>query len=78
MAGGAFLLLAHSASAQQIQIHLDFDQEFDQVSPTPELLTQFIQVNATLSPNGEMNTTNDLRAGGRRKGKSHEISHDEA
>jgi hypothetical protein len=52
--------LVAPASAQQIHIHLDFDQELDQVSPTMQLVTQWIQVNATLSPNGQMNATNEL------------------
>jgi hypothetical protein len=78
LAGAGFCFLAASASAQQIHIHLDFDQELDQVSPAPDLVTQVIQVNATLSPNGEMNATNDLKGGGRRKGRNREISHDES
>lgn len=78
LAGAGLYFLAASASAQQIHIHLDFDQEFDQVSPTPDLVTQVIQVNATLSPNGEMNATNDLKGVGRRKGRNREISHDES
>lgn len=49
--GAGFCFLAASASAQQIHIHLDFDQELDQVSPASQLVTQFVQVNATLSPN---------------------------
>ena len=77
LAGAGLYFLAASASAQQIHIHLDFDQELDQVSPAPELVTQIIQVNATLSPNGEMNATNDFSSGGRRK--MHRVtSHDES
>jgi hypothetical protein len=74
-----FCFLAAAASAQQIHIHLDYDEEFDQVSPTQELVTRFIQVSATLSPNGEMNATNDLSVAGRRKGgRSRQIGHDES
>lgn len=60
IAGAGFSFLASAASAQQIHIHLDFDQELDQVSPTRQLVTQWIQVNATLNPSGQMNATNEL------------------
>ena len=71
LAGAGLYFLAASASAQQIHIHLDFDQELDQVSPASQLVTQFIQVNATLSPNGEMNATNELGVAG--KGYHHGV-----
>ena len=76
--GAGFCFLAASASAQQIHIHLDFDQQLDQVSPTSQLVMQFVQVNATLSPNGEMNATNELSVAG--KGyhrRSRQVSRDE-
>jgi len=77
--GAGFCFLAASASAQQIHIHLDFDQELDQVSPTQEFLMRVIQVNATLSPNGEISATNDSNPVGHpRRRKDQEVSHDES
>ncbi len=70
----AFFFLVAAASAQQINIHLEFDQELDQVSPTPQLVTQLVKVNATLSPGGEMNATSDLNSSTKhnRVGGSHD------
>ncbi|HEY1452586.1 MAG TPA: hypothetical protein VGF57_03905 [Roseiarcus sp.] len=70
--------LSAAASAQQINIHLEFDQELDQVSPTQQLVTQLIQVNATLSPGGQMNATSDVSVSGQaHHGKSRRVMHDE-
>ncbi len=72
----AFFLLPAVGSAQQINIHLDFDQEFDQVSPTPDLVQRLIQINATLSETGEISATNNTRALARRH-KHRQQSYDE-
>jgi hypothetical protein len=78
LAGAGFCFPAASASAQQIHIHLDFDQELDQVSPASQLVTQFVQVNATLSQYGEMNATNELSVAGKgHHGRSRQVSRDE-
>jgi hypothetical protein len=71
----ALFFVAATASAQQINIHLDFDQEYDQVSPTQQLVTAIIQVNATLSPGGEMNATSDFNVsgGGRHYGRGRQV-----
>ncbi len=78
IAGIGVSVLASAASAQQIHIHLDFDQELDQVSPASQLVTQLVQVNATMSPNGEMNATNELSVAGKgHHGRSRQVSRNE-
>jgi len=67
------------ASAQQINIHLDFDQEFDQVWPSSALVWQFVQVSATLNAHGEMSATSDFSTAPPHKGKKgRSESHEES
>jgi len=75
LSGAAFCLLIAPASAQQLNIHL----EFDQVSPSLALVTQIIRVNATLSPHGEMTARNELSTlGEKHKRRQPDVSHDES
>jgi hypothetical protein len=79
LSAAAFCFPIAGASAQQINIHLVFDQEFDQVWPASKLVWQVIQVNATLNPHGQMNATSIFSTDPRRKKKNwRSESHEES
>ncbi len=65
------------AESQQLRIQLNFDQEFDQIKPTPSLITQYVSVNASMNLKGNIQSKeNSNFVGGRHHGK-HESVHTE-
>src|SRR5271169_4468586 len=59
-----------SAYSQQLRIELNFDQEFNQVGPSPRLVSQLVDVSAVMNVNGNIQSTNNSHyLGGKHHGK---------